>query len=46
MSTKDKGQSTENQVPKLRCFAQAHGYTIYKEYVEEESAGTGQRPAL
>ena len=43
VSTKDKGQSTENQVPDLRRFAEAHGYTVYKEYVEEESAGTGER---
>ena len=43
VSTKDKGQSTENQVPDLRRFAEAHGHTVYKEYVEEESAGTGER---
>jgi DNA invertase Pin-like site-specific DNA recombinase len=49
VSTKDKGQSTENQLPELRRFAQAHGYTVYKEYVEQESGGTGKRsefPAL
>ncbi len=34
VSTKDKGQSTENQLPELRRFAQAYGYTVYKEYVE------------
>jgi hypothetical protein len=27
----------------LRRFAQVHGYTIYKEYVEHESGGTGKR---
>lgn len=43
VSTKDKGQSTENQVPDLRAYAQARGWTIYKEYVEEESGGTGHR---
>ena len=43
VSTKDKGQSTENQLPELRRFAQAHGYTVYKEYVEQESGGTGKR---
>jgi len=43
ISTKDKGQSTENQLPELRRFAQAHGYTVYKEYVEHESGGTGKR---
>jgi DNA invertase Pin-like site-specific DNA recombinase len=43
VSTKDKGQSTENQLPELRRFAQAYGYAIYKEYVEHESGGTGKR---
>jgi DNA invertase Pin-like site-specific DNA recombinase len=43
VSTKDKGQSTENQLPELRRYAEAHGYTVYKEYVEKESAGTGNR---
>jgi DNA invertase Pin-like site-specific DNA recombinase len=43
VSTKDKGQSTENQLPELRRFAQAHGYTVYKEYVEHESGGTRKR---
>lgn len=43
VSTRDKGQSTENQLPELRRYAEAHGYTIYKEYVEQESAGTGHR---
>jgi DNA invertase Pin-like site-specific DNA recombinase len=43
VSTKDKGQSTENQLPELRRFAQSYGYTVYKEYVEHESGGTGKR---
>jgi DNA invertase Pin-like site-specific DNA recombinase len=43
VSTKDKGQSTENQLPELRRFARAHDYTIYKEHVEQESGGTGKR---
>jgi DNA invertase Pin-like site-specific DNA recombinase len=43
VSIKDKGQSTENQPPELRRFAQAHGYTSYKEYVEQELGGTGKR---
>ncbi len=43
ISTKDKGQSTENQLPELRRYAEAYGYTIYKEYVEHESGGTGKR---
>ncbi|WP_310391578.1 recombinase family protein [Hymenobacter sp.] len=43
VSTKDKGQSTDNQLPDLRRFAEAHGYTIYREYAEEESGGTAHR---
>lgn len=43
VSTKDKGQSTENQLPELRRYAEVLGYTIYKEYTEEESGGTGNR---
>ena len=43
VSTKDKGQSTENQLPELRRFAKAYGYSVYKEYVEHESGGTGKR---
>jgi DNA invertase Pin-like site-specific DNA recombinase len=43
VSTKDKGQSIENQLPELRRYAEAHGYVVYKEYVEEESGGTGER---
>jgi hypothetical protein len=42
VSTKDKGQSTENQLPELRRFVQANGYTVYKEYVEHEPGGTGK----
>lgn len=43
VSTKDKGQSTDNQLPDLRRFAAAHQYEVVQEYVEEESAGTGKR---
>jgi DNA invertase Pin-like site-specific DNA recombinase len=43
VSTKDKGQSTDNQLPDLRAYAQVHGWTIYKEYAEEESGGTANR---
>jgi DNA invertase Pin-like site-specific DNA recombinase len=41
--TKDKGQSTDNQLPDLRRFAQVHGWDIYKEYAEEESGSTANR---
>jgi DNA invertase Pin-like site-specific DNA recombinase len=43
VSTKDKGQSTDNQLPDLRRYAQVHGWDIYKEYAEEESGGTANR---
>jgi DNA invertase Pin-like site-specific DNA recombinase len=43
VSTKDKGQSTDNQLPDLRRYAQAHGWDIYKEYAEEESGSTANR---
>jgi DNA invertase Pin-like site-specific DNA recombinase len=43
VSTKDKGQSTDNQLPDLRCYAQVHGWDIYKEYAEEESGSTANR---
>jgi DNA invertase Pin-like site-specific DNA recombinase len=32
VSTKDKGQSTDNQLPDLRRYAEVLGYTLYKEY--------------
>jgi DNA invertase Pin-like site-specific DNA recombinase len=43
VSTKDKGQSTDNQLPDLRVYALVHGWTVYKEYIEEESGGTANR---
>jgi DNA invertase Pin-like site-specific DNA recombinase len=43
VSTQDKGQSVDNQLPDLRAYAQVCGYTIYKEYTEEESGGTANR---
>jgi DNA invertase Pin-like site-specific DNA recombinase len=43
VSTKDKGQSTDNQLPDLRAYALAHGYSVYKEYTEEESGSTAKR---
>lgn len=43
VSTKDKGQSVENQLPDLRRYAEAFGWNIYKEYIDHESGGTGNR---
>lgn len=44
--TKDKGQSTGNQLLDLRRYAEAHGYTVYKEYAEEESGSMANRTAF
>jgi DNA invertase Pin-like site-specific DNA recombinase len=46
VSTKDKGQETENQLLDLRRYAEVHGWTLYKEYVENESGGTANRTAF
>src|SRR5215813_6355337 len=43
VSTKDKGQETENQLRQLRAFSQSQGWTIYREFVDRESAATDDR---
>ena len=42
VSTKDKGQDSENQVHQLRDFAEKHG-TIFKVFTEEVSGGKSDR---
>jgi DNA invertase Pin-like site-specific DNA recombinase len=42
VSTKTKGQDTENQLHQLRTFAEQHG-TLYKVFTDEESGGTADR---
>ncbi|OUJ69128.1 resolvase [Hymenobacter crusticola] len=44
VSTRDKGQDTENQLRELRTFAERLGYSIYKEYTDQESGGKADRP--
>jgi DNA invertase Pin-like site-specific DNA recombinase len=44
VSTKDKGQTNENQLRELRAFAERLGYTIYQEYCDQESGGSTERP--
>ena len=41
VSTKDKGQDTENQLAQLRQFVLAQGWTIYSEYVDQMYAKRG-----
>jgi DNA invertase Pin-like site-specific DNA recombinase len=42
VSTKDKGQDTENQLYQLRAFAEQHG-TIQQVYTDQESGGKAER---
>lgn len=44
VSTRDKGQTNDNQLLELRDFAERLGYTIYQEYCDQESGGTAERP--
>jgi DNA invertase Pin-like site-specific DNA recombinase len=43
VSTKDKGQDTENQLRELRVFAESSGWTIVREFIDHESAKSGDR---
>jgi DNA invertase Pin-like site-specific DNA recombinase len=43
VSTKDKGQDTENQLAQLREFAAKQGWTIFREYVDRESGAKSDR---
>jgi DNA invertase Pin-like site-specific DNA recombinase len=43
VSTKDKGQDTENQLRELRQFAESSGWTIANEFIDHESAKNGDR---
>jgi DNA invertase Pin-like site-specific DNA recombinase len=44
VSTRDKGQTNDNQLLELRAFAIRLGYPIYQEYCDQESGGTAERP--
>jgi DNA invertase Pin-like site-specific DNA recombinase len=44
VSTKDKGQDTENQLAQLREFAAKQGWTIIREYVDHETGSRANRP--
>lgn len=44
VSTRDKGQTNDNQLLELRAFAERLGYPIYQEYCDQESGGTAERP--
>jgi DNA invertase Pin-like site-specific DNA recombinase len=44
VSTKDKGQETENQLRQLRDFCERQGWPIVHEYVDQTTAKHGNRP--
>lgn len=44
VSTRDKGQTNDNQLLELRAFAERLGFAIYREYCDQESGGTAERP--
>ena len=44
VSTRDKGQTNDNQLLELRAFAERLDYSIYREYRDQESGGTAERP--
>lgn len=43
VSTKDKGQDTENQLSQLRAFAGTQGWTVVHEYIDRVSGKTSDR---
>ncbi len=43
VSTKDKGQDTENQLVQLREFAAIQGWQVTREYIDHETGGTSDR---
>jgi DNA invertase Pin-like site-specific DNA recombinase len=43
VSTKDKGQDTENQLRQLRAFAATQGWTVVHEYVDRASGKRSDR---
>jgi DNA invertase Pin-like site-specific DNA recombinase len=46
VSTRNKGQTNDNQLLELRAFAERLGYPIYQEYCDRESGGMAERPAF
>lgn len=43
VSTRDKGQDTENQIIQLREFASKQGWEVVEEFIDEASGGTSDR---
>jgi len=43
INTRDKSQDNENQLRELCAFAERSGYSVYKEYTDQESGGKADR---
>jgi DNA invertase Pin-like site-specific DNA recombinase len=41
VSTKEKGQDSENQLVQLREFGAKQGWTIFREYIDQETGSKG-----
>mgnify|MGYP002352487898 FL=1 len=46
VSTKTKGQDAQNQIAVLREYCERMGYTVYREYIDQESGTTANRSAF
>ena len=46
VSTRDRGQDTENQLRELRESCGRQGWTVVEEYIDHESGKTGERARL
>ena len=46
VSTRDKGQDTENQLAQLRAFCRRQGWEVYREYVDAATGSKATRPAF
>ncbi len=46
VSTRDKGQEVEQQLPVLRQYVVDAGGQLFREFLDEESGGTDKRPAF
>lgn len=46
VSTRDRGQDTDNQLLQLRRFCEQQGWTIYREYVDQKTGRTSDREAF
>ena len=43
VSTKDRGQDSENQLVQLREFAAKQGWTVFREYIDQETGSKSDR---